>query len=96
VVAATERRAPDGTVVTNANGSTVHDIAEPERTHPDVVNVALAAADALGLEFAGVDVIRHHGQAVVLEVNAWPGLAADVRGKQLADALIAAVRRHVR
>lgn len=91
VVAVTERRAPAGEVLTNAAGATVTDIERPERTHADVMEVALAAAHVLGLSFGGIDVIRHRGRAVVLEVNAWPGLAADVRGRHLADALIATV-----
>lgn len=35
--------------------------------------VAQAAAAALGLDLAGVDLIMHEGQAAVLEVNATPG-----------------------
>lgn len=95
VVAATERRAPPDVVTTNTSGSTVVDLHDAERTHPDVVQVALGAARALGLEFGGIDVIRHHGQAVVLEANAWPGLAVEVRGRRLADALVAVARRRL-
>jgi len=51
------------------------------------------AARALGLCFAGVDIIEHEGQMVVLEVNAWPGLAPDQRGTSLADALLDAALR---
>lgn len=95
VVAATERRAPPDVVTTNTSGSTVVDLHDAERTHPDVVQVALGAARALGLEFGGIDVIRHHGEAVVLEANAWPGLAGEVRGRELADALVAVARRRL-
>jgi len=90
-VAVTERRAPAGDFVTNRPGSTVSDVEDPGHTVPEVVSVAVAAARALGLEFGGVDVIRHEGRAVVLEVNAWPGLAAHVRNEQLARSLLAVV-----
>lgn len=88
VVAVTERRAPDRDFVTNRAGATVVDIDHPERTLPDVVQVAVAATAALGLDFGGVDVIRHDEQAVVLEVNAWPGLASQARDDQLAKSLL--------
>lgn len=55
---------------------------------PDVIDVATQAARALGLVFGGVDVIVHNGRAVVLEVNAWPGLAVQHRGDTLARALV--------
>jgi len=90
-VAVTERRAPADDFVTNRPGAVVTDIDDPGREVPDVVEVAVAAAQALGLEFGGVDVIRHEGRAVVLEVNAWPGLAATVRNDQLARSLVAVV-----
>lgn len=88
VIAATERRAPAGAVATNVEGSSVRNLDDAESTHPDIVGVALAAAEALGLAFGGIDVIRHDGRAVVLEANAWPGLAPEARGRSLADALI--------
>jgi ribosomal protein S6--L-glutamate ligase len=95
VVAVTERQAPAGVLVTNAHGTTVIDVDPEAATHADVVLVAMAAARALQLDFGGIDVIRHHGRAVVLEANTWPGLAAEERGRELADALVAtALRRH--
>jgi len=92
VVALTRRHAPDGTFITNAPGGRVHDVEDPHRTAPEVTAVALAATAALGLAFGGVDVIVHDGRAVVLEVNAWPGLAAQVRSDQLAKSLIDVAR----
>lgn len=88
IVAVTRRIAPDGEFVTNRPGSTVEDVHDPEEIVPDVCAVAVLATRALGLSFGGVDVIEHLGQASVLEVNAWPGLAADFRGTFLADALV--------
>lgn len=87
-VAVTQRRAPEGDFVTNRPGAVVTDLHDPSNSVADVVQVAVAAAEALRLEFCGVDVIVHHGTAVVLEVNAWPGLAAHVRNDQLAKSLV--------
>ena len=92
VVAVTERLAPVHDFVTNRPGAQVRDVDDPERVLPEVVEVAQAATRALDLAFGGVDVIRHEGRAVVLEVNAWPGLAAHVRYDQLAISLLEAVR----
>lgn len=88
VVAVTRRVAPSGDFVTNRPGSIVEDVVEPESVVPEICAVALSATAALGLTFGGVDVIEHDGRPVVLEVNAWPGLAAEKRGRQLADALV--------
>ncbi len=88
VVAVTRRVAPAGEFVTNRPGSIVEDVHDPESVVPDVCRVACDAVRSLGLSFGGVDVIEHDGRPVVLEVNAWPGLAAEKRGRQLADALI--------
>ncbi len=88
IVAVTRRIAPDGEFVTNRPGSIVEDVHDPEQVVPDVCEVARRATRALGLSFGGVDVIEHLGRASVLEVNAWPGLAAEVRGTSIADALV--------
>ena len=85
VPAVTRRHASPGGFVTDGEVEDVHD---PSREVPEVVEVATRAARALGLGFGGVDVIEHQGRAVVLEVNAWPGLAAEVRGRQLAEVLV--------
>jgi glutathione synthase/RimK-type ligase-like ATP-grasp enzyme len=92
VVAVTRRIAPTGDFVTNRPGSVVEDVHDPESVVPAVCRVARDAIRALGLSFGGVDVIEHRGRPVVLEVNAWPGLAAEKRGRQIADALIEAAR----
>jgi len=88
VVAMTSRHGASGAITTNTRGSTVVDIADPWATAPEVAAVAVAACAALDLEFGGIDVIGHDGHAVVLEANAWPGLAAHVRGMQIAEALV--------
>jgi [lysine-biosynthesis-protein LysW]---L-2-aminoadipate ligase len=96
VVAVTQRQAPAGEFITNRPGATVTDIADPYRDLPDVVAVATDACEVLQLEFGGVDVIMHHGQATVLEVNAWPGLAAHIRDDQLVISLLDVVTRRLR
>lgn len=87
VVALTRRTAAPGGLVTTAPGSRVEDL--EVSAYPEIAEVAVAAARALQLSFAGVDVIAHRGRMRVLEVNAWPGLAAEVRGLELAEVLVA-------
>jgi glutathione synthase/RimK-type ligase-like ATP-grasp enzyme len=88
VVAATQRTAPLGEFVTNRQGANVIDFDDRLHEIRDVVDVACRAVQALDLAFGGVDIIMHHGRAVVLEVNAWPGLAVEHRGDAIANALI--------
>jgi RimK family alpha-L-glutamate ligase len=76
----------------------VHQGGQPEPFSPDAAMVALAvaAAEAVGARYAGVDVLRDAaGRALVLEVNsmpAWQGLqrvsATDI-ARQLAEAVLA-------
>lgn len=71
VVAAIERRARDGGWRTNISlGGEAHviDLA------PNMVEMALTAAGAVGAEYAGVDLLRSRdGTVYVLEVNGIPG-----------------------
>ncbi|MBM3289303.1 MAG: RimK family alpha-L-glutamate ligase, partial [Candidatus Hydrogenedentes bacterium] len=71
VVAAMLRRAGDGEFRANLHrggaGEAVA-ITEDERA------IACRAAQVLGLDFAGVDILRAHRGPVVLEVNSSPGL----------------------
>jgi len=93
VVALTRRRAPTNEFVTNAPGALVEDVDMTSLDAERIAAPAVLAARALGLCFAGVDVIEHEGKMVVLEVNAWPGLAPEQRGTSLADALLDAALR---
>lgn len=88
IVAMSRRHGAPGDLTTNRRGATVVDVDDPWAAAPEVAAVALAASAALGLEFGGIDVIGHEGRAVVLEANAWPGLAAHVRGTEIARALV--------
>ena len=56
--------------------------AEPCRLDPEAERLALAAAEAVGAEMAGVDLLADLDAAtlVVLEVNAVPGLAGACAG----------------
>lgn len=87
VAACTERTAPPGTFVTNGTSAAVR-----PTSIPDIEQVAVDAAAALGMDFAGVDIIRNgpDQRPVVLEVNAWPGLAmtSTVCGVDLGQALL--------
>lgn len=93
VVAMTRRHGVPGAITTNTRGSIVVDVDDPWTEAPEVAHVAAEACAALGLEFGGIDVIGHEGRAVVLEANAWPGLAAHVRGTQIARSLLRCVMR---
>ena len=93
VVAMTRRHGAPGAITTNTRGSTVVDVDDPWSEAPEVARVAVEACTALGLEFGGIDVIGHEGRAVVLEANAWPGLAVHVRGPHIARALVRSAMR---
>lgn len=71
VVAAMERRASEGEFRSNLHrgGS-----ARAVRLDPDCERTALAAAEVLGLNIAGVDMIPSDDGPMVLEVNSSPGL----------------------
>ena len=88
VVAMTRRHGTAGSITTNTRGSTVVDVDDPWSEAPEVTRIAIEACRALDLAFGGVDVSEHEGRAVVLEANAWPGLAAHVRGSQIARVLV--------
>lgn len=71
VVAAIERRAKAGDFRSNLHRggqATVVEITPRER------KIALAAAQTLGLDVAGVDILRANRGPLVMEVNASPGL----------------------
>jgi len=71
VVAAVERRSSDGDFRANVHlGGTAHvtKISAQER------KIAIKAAKAMGLEVAGVDILRSNTGPKVLEVNSSPGI----------------------
>ena len=88
VVAAIERQAKEGDFRSNLHRggvARVANISERER------EIALKAAHTLGLDIAGVDILRAHRGPLVMEVNASPGLEGiekttgiDIAGKMIA------------
>jgi ribosomal protein S6--L-glutamate ligase len=71
VVASMRRQAPEGDFRSNLHrGGT----AEPVETSETEKDVAVRAARSLGLNVAGVDLIRSQRGPLVLEVNSTPGL----------------------
>ena len=91
VIGAIERRAPAGEWRTNVaiGGSAV-----AVDVTPEIEQVALSAAEAVGADYAGVDVLpARDGSAYVLEVNGIPGW----EGLQLATGVdvAAAIVEHV-
>lgn len=64
---------------------------------PQERKMAVAAAKAMGLPVAGVDLIRSSTGPKVLEVNSSPGLEGieQVTGKDIAGMMIEAIERHV-
>ena len=87
VVAAIERRAKDGDFRSNLHRggvATVADITAAER------EIAVKAAQTLGLDVAGVDILRASRGPLVMEVTASPGLEGvetttgiDIAGKMI-------------
>jgi ribosomal protein S6--L-glutamate ligase len=71
VVAAMQRRAKEGEFRSNLHrGGT----AELIRITPEERSTAVRAAAAMGLNVAGVDILRSHHGPVIMEVNSSPGL----------------------
>jgi len=88
VIAAMQRTAAPGEFRSNLHrGGT----ASVVRLRPDERKLAVKAAQVMGLDVAGVDIIRSNHGPLVLEVNSSPGLEGIERatGKDIAGAIIA-------
>lgn len=87
VVASMRRQAPEGDFRSNLHRG---GIAERVQASADEVEVALRAARVLGLNVAGVDLIRANRGPLVLEVNSTPGLEGieQVCGQDVAGSII--------
>ncbi len=71
VVAAMKRTAPEGEFRSNIHrGGTAQKVVLTE----DEINIALKATKTLGLNVAGVDIMRSNNGPLILEVNSSPGL----------------------
>jgi len=87
VIAAMQRNAAPGEFRSNLHrGGT----AQVAKLRPDERKLAVKAAQVMGLDIAGVDLIRSNHGPLVLEVNSSPGLEGIERatGKDIAGAII--------
>ncbi len=92
VVAAMERKGPEGEFRSNLHrgGS-----ATPATLTPAEKSTALKAAQSMGLNVAGVDMLRAKSGPVVMEVNSSPGLEGieKASGKDVAKAMLEFLER---
>lgn len=93
VVAAMIRRAKEGEFRANLHrGAT----AEKVKLTPEERSTAVRSAKAMGLQVAGVDILRSNHGPVVLEVNSSPGLEGieEATGIDVAGKIIQHVEKH--
>ena len=93
VVAAIERRAKDGDFRSNLHRGGVACIAN---ITPRERKIAIKAAQTMGLDVAGVDILRAERGPLVMEVNASPGLEGieKTTGIDIAGRMIQWIERH--
>lgn len=93
VVAAIERQAKEGDFRSNLHRGGVARVAD---ITPREREIALRAAHTLGLDVAGVDILRSDRGPLVMEVNASPGLEGieNTTGIDIATLMIQWVERH--
>lgn len=93
VVATMMRKATDGDFRSNLHSG---GIAEKVKITPTERKTAIAAAKAMGLDVAGVDLIRSERGPLVLEVNSSPGLEGIERisGKDIANMMIEHIEKN--
>ncbi len=94
VVATMMRKATDGDFRSNLHSG---GIAEKIKITPEERKTAIAAAKAIGLDVAGVDLIRSNRGPLVLEVNSSPGLEGIERtsGKDIATLMIEHMEKNI-
>lgn len=93
VVAAMQRTAKEGDFRSNLHrGGTASQI----KLTPEERTLAIKAAKVMGLDVAGVDIIRSERGPLVLEVNSSPGLEGieRVTSKDVADKIIQYAEKH--
>lgn len=95
VVAGMKRQASDGEFRSNLHRGAK---ATPEQLSPEEETLALRATRAMGLDVAGVDLIRSRRGPLIMEVNASPGLEGieKVTGVDVAGHIIAHIDEQVR
>jgi len=92
VIASMMRKAPAGEFRSNIHrGGTAHKI----RISPEERSIARRAARCMGLNIAGVDILRSNHGPVVMEVNSSPGLEGieEATGVDVAGAIIEFIER---
>ena len=95
VVASMLRQGKEGEFRSNIHqGGT----ASPIRITPEERSTAVRAARILGLNVAGVDLLRSNHGPVVMEVNSTPGLEGieKATGKDIADLIIAFIEKNAK
>jgi ribosomal protein S6--L-glutamate ligase len=87
VVASMQRKAAPGEFRSNLHRGGSH---SPIRITPEERSTAVRAARIMGLNVAGVDLLRSNHGPVVMEVNSSPGLQGieEVSGKDIAGKII--------
>ncbi|MHA7832913.1 MAG: 30S ribosomal protein S6--L-glutamate ligase [Algiphilus sp.] len=95
VVATMQRQAKEGEFRSNVHRGGQ---ARPVRITPEERSTAVRAAASMGLNVAGVDIIRSNHGPVVLEVNSSPGLEGIERttGRDIAGQVIAHLEAHAK
>ena len=95
VIAAMQRQAPEGEFRSNLHRggkATLVRLSKEERA------TAVRAANVMGLNVAGVDLIRSARGPLVMEVNASPGLRGieEATGRDIAGLIIKFIEKHAR
>ncbi len=93
VVAAMKRQAKEGEFRANLHRGAK---AGPVKITPEERSAAVRAANVLGLNVAGVDLLRSRHGALVVEVNSSPGLEGieAATGKDIAGLIVAFIEEH--
>lgn len=93
VIAAMLRKAQDGDFRSNLHSG---GLGEKIRITPEERKLAVAGAKAMGLDVAGVDIVRSNRGPLILEVNSSPGLEGieKTSGKDIAGLMIEYVEKH--
>ena len=93
VIAAMKRQGADGEFRSNLHrgGS-----ASLIKITPEERRTAIAAAKSMGLNVAGVDLLRSHRGPLVMEVNSSPGLEGieQATGKDIADMILGFIEKN--
>lgn len=94
VVATMMRKSQDGDFRSNLHAGGK---AEKIKITPEERKTAIAAAKAIGLDVAGVDLIRSERGPLILEVNSSPGLEGieGVSGKDIAGMMIEHIEKNI-